>query len=238
MTTSRAFYSARGTAGARHSPRPREGRVRPPINGADITAKLGRDTRRDRDVVSAIAPFEFETILRSFLAQLFRYDGCELAFLFRRRWPSTGSAAIHVDQRRTLINRIRCKEMDAMERRHFLKLAVGAVIGAKALAATAHAAPLSPVLTQPGTRAPPRRGCRTRSRYTGRRRSSQAGAGPFAPSLAPALGLAAAPLAALPLAPSPLVGRSVSVTSRSVTVLPYCLRKPDCAASAAKRKTR
>ena len=37
-----------------------------------------------------------------------------------------------------------------MERRHFLKLAGGAVIGAAALASTANAAPLSPVLPQPG----------------------------------------------------------------------------------------
>jgi hypothetical protein len=37
-----------------------------------------------------------------------------------------------------------------MERRHFLKLACSAVIGATALALTANAAPLSFVLPQPG----------------------------------------------------------------------------------------
>ena len=93
------------------------------------------------------------------------------------------------------------------------------------------------------TRSPTRHRCRTGSRYTGRSRSSQAGAGPLAPRplapaslaqalapapLAPALGLAAAPLAS-PLAPSPQVGR-LPVTSIAmligVTGLPRCLRKP------------
>src|SRR6266550_2218554 len=43
---------------------------------------------------------------------------------------------------------------DVMERRHFLKLALGAAAGAAALAASAAAAPLPPLSTEPGHEPP------------------------------------------------------------------------------------
>ena len=117
-----------------------------------------------------------------------------------------------------------------MERRHFLKARWWCGHKRHGTCLDCECCAIIIRLAATRIRCPRRRGCRTGSRYAGRPRSSQAGAGPLAPSLAPAmtlapaslapamtlapaLGLAAAPLAVSPLAPSPLVGRSVSVTS-------------------------
>jgi hypothetical protein len=56
-----------------------------------------------------------------------------------------------ISNRRNSLRKLNWREgEDVMERRNFLKLAFGAAAGATALAVSAQAAPLSPILPQPG----------------------------------------------------------------------------------------
>src|ERR1700739_2279776 len=73
----------------------------------------------------------------------------ECAYCLMRRLH-TGSANIHVATAKLPGLEKLVDGRDAMERRHFLMLAFGAVAGAATLAATAKAAPLSPALPQQG----------------------------------------------------------------------------------------
>src|ERR1700693_1697240 len=59
-------------------------------------------------------------------------------------------------QRNSLRYSRSAEEGDVMERRHFLKLTFGFVAGATALAASAQAAPLPPILAQQGLLRAPR----------------------------------------------------------------------------------
>jgi hypothetical protein len=75
----------------------------------------------------------------------------------RRRWNfESGSAAIHIGAIKIFPASLAThEEGDVMERRHFLKLAVGAAAGAAALAASAQAAPLLPHPLAKDERLPP-----------------------------------------------------------------------------------
>src|SRR6266513_2055119 len=56
----------------------------------------------------------------------------------------SGSAIIHLGAFKICRHHSLCKMGDVMERRHFLKVAIGFAAGAAAVAASASAAPLSP----------------------------------------------------------------------------------------------
>jgi hypothetical protein len=127
----------------------------------------------------------------------------------------------------------------------------GPVAATAALAATANAAPLSPVVPQPGLAPRNREGVepavvhRATSIISTRSRSIGAVAGTSDGIGAGVIGISywrrhwlGGGTTGIAIGAVTLVGRSVSVMSLAVTGPPCCLRKPDCAASAAKREER